>query len=106
MHPISVSQAFVFGLLAVAPLAAGLPAAGSAQDIEKRFVVSQLLTLPDIAVLDCSLLRLGLTCFSRLKGGQGRSSRAREPSSYRGPDCCQEGKGRKQEWQAGCTSGR
>lgn len=41
MHPISVTQAFVLGLLASAPIAASFATPG-AQDLQGRYVVSLL----------------------------------------------------------------
>ncbi|TFA99782.1 hypothetical protein CCMA1212_008543 [Trichoderma ghanense] len=40
MRPISITNAFVFGLLGLAPIAAGLSVPGSA-DVERRYVISQ-----------------------------------------------------------------
>ena len=42
MRPSSITNAFVFGLLGLAPIAAGLSVPGSTTDVERRYVVSEL----------------------------------------------------------------
>jgi hypothetical protein len=76
MHSVSISQAFVLGLLAITPLVSAF------EDVSQRSAVSP----PTVSTLYSSLYILGRP---------SSSARSSSPSPHRGSNCRKEGKGRK-----------
>jgi hypothetical protein len=75
MHPLSITQAFVLGLLAAMPLATALTIDTVAIEVDKRHVVSQILPCSgNYNDLSRSLPQLGLTCIVCVEYGQSCNS--------------------------------
>lgn len=70
MQPVSITKAFVVGLLAFAPLTVGFSAEVGVNDVQRRHVVSNTLLVASVALQELTA-NPGLSVWARIDDGEG-----------------------------------